>query len=653
VFDLKAHSGKSLVLTALIGLVALALFPFTLISQEMNQEITDALAVGDTILAIELIEKQIELDPSYEYNYLTLGRIYHKQEKPELAEKQFRISVEKNKKFLEGLYALCLVQLELGKVDDAEKNIQNGLKKPKDMEAYFRNGMGLVYMARGEYGKADGELRRAIVLDSTVAEFHVNLGNANFERGVYPLAIDEYEKALQLDTASLDVYFHWAEACLELKDYTCALDKLNIVLQKDSTHAEAWMRAGGIYYKAARSSRNATEAEEMYKNTIGSYKKYLELSDVEPDSTNGRAFYESGMSYLLIRGYENALENFRIVLCIPVEPKDIYFYYAWAFQGTQQYDSAIAQYEKHIEWVKEQGEDYKSGIGEVELYRRIGECYEAKKDHYKTISYYKKSLEYDSTQVRLLYGVAVAYNYIQDYRNALIYYMKRIALGADERFWSIYYNAAMSALYLAERGGQAMMEEEDFGLEDDESAVVEEVDPLKGVDLAQLAVEYLEKVTGEFWEKVMSNERNMKTAVKALNMLGSTYLYQLGECTKGVQSLERVLEVDPENCEARKSLGYAHFGGICPNNYNKALRYLQEALQCKIKEGDDRCKDVDLLLWIAQTYHFRAVDRREAKQKEEAKKDFKAAYDTYLEVLECNPGNKSATDGRDQVKFEF
>ncbi|UCD93757.1 MAG: hypothetical protein JSU69_08265, partial [Candidatus Zixiibacteriota bacterium] len=242
----------------------------------------------------------------------------------------------------------------------------------------------------------------------------------------------------------------------------------------------------------------------------------------------------------------------------------------------------------------------------------------------------------------------------QDYRNALIYYMKRIAQGADERFWSIYYNAAMSALYMADKGGQAMMEDDDLGLdEDDEPVEIEEVDPLEGVDLARLAVEYLEMVTGEFWEKVMSNENNMRTAIKALNMLGSTYLYQLGECTKGVQGLERVLEIDPENCDARKSLGYAYFGGICPNNYDKALRYLMEARTCKVKEVGDQCKDVDLLLWIAQTYHFRAVDRREAKQKEGAKQDFKAAHDTYLEVLKCDPGNKSAIDGRDQVKFEF
>jgi len=71
------------------------------------------------------------------------------------------------------------------------------------------------------------------------------------------------------------------------------------------------------------------KAKDHYKSTIGSYKKYFELSKDEPDSTNGRAFYEAGMSYLILGGYEEALENFRTVLSIPVEPKDIYFYYGY------------------------------------------------------------------------------------------------------------------------------------------------------------------------------------------------------------------------------------------------------------------------------------------------------------------------------------
>ncbi len=651
------NSGRNFKQGWAVLLLLIFVFPLALFSQDIKREISDALEKGDTARAIELLAEEIKLDPSYEYNYYTLGQIYFVRKKFTEAEEQFQIAVEKDKKFWPGLYSLGLVQLKLGKIEEAEENFRRGLKKSKKMKADFHNGMGLVHMAKGEYREADSEIRKAIIIDSLKAEYHLNLGNVNFYSKVYPLAISEYETALQLDTASKEVYFHWAEACLELKDYACALEKLNVVLQKDSTHAEAWMKAGGIYYKAARSSRDPEEANKHYRATIGSYKKYFELSDEKPDSANGRAYYEIGMSYLSpkINGFADAKENFAIVLSIPVVPKDIYFYYARAFHGNKEYDSAIAYYNRHLEWVDTRGPDYNSGIKEVRIYKRIGECYKSLKDRYNTIKYFTKSLEYDSTQARLLFDVAVAYNYVGDYRNALIYYMKRIDLGLDERFWSLYYNAAMSALYLMEKGGSAMMDEEDdLGLDDDEPEEETGPDPLADVDLARLAVEYLEKISIDYWDYVISNEKNHKTAVKALNMLGSTYLYQLGDCQKGLANLERVLEMQPDHCEALKSMGYAYFGGLCPTNYSKALGYLNRAMEClKKQEGWEKCKDVDLSLWIAQTYQFRAIDKREAKQKEESKKDYKSAYDWYLKVLDCKPGKKAAIEGRDQVKFEF
>ncbi len=648
---------KSIFGYALWAVVILtALWPHMSSAQVIKQQITDALTKGDTTLAIRILEEDIKLDPSYEYNYYLLGRIYEKQHKPRQAMEQYQISVDKKGKFFEGLYALGLVQLELGLLDGAEKNFRDGLKKSKDMEAEFHNGLGLLHMARGNLNEADKEIRQALLIKPENAEFHTNLGDVNFANKVFPLAISEYERALELDTASTDVYFRWADACLEMKDYNCALEKLRLVLTRDSTHADAWMKAGGIYYKAARSSRDPKEIKDRFIDAIGSYEKYLELSKAKPDSFTGRAYYETAMSYLMIGGYDKSRDYFRSVISIPVEPRDIYFYYGRSFQGggdTTLLDSAILYYNKHIEWVKAQGEDYESSISNVELYRRLGECYETRKDYFNTITYFRKSLEYDSTDVRLMYGTAVAYNYTGDYVNALIYYMKRINAGVDERFWSIYYNAATSALYLMEKGGVSMNEEEDLGLGEDNPAPA--ANPLEGVDLARLAAGYLEKIANDHWVYVSSKEDYLKTGLRALNMLGSIYLYQLKDCTNAVKYYQKVLEYDAANAEAYKSLGYGYFSGICPSNYSRALEYLGKAAANLRKAGESECSPqmADIGLWIAQSYQFRAIEKREAKQKEEAKVDFKAAYDGYLQVLKCDPGNNAAKEGRDQVKYEY
>ncbi len=639
----------------LIAPIVLLVFlaPAVLLSQEVKQEIAEALTAGDTTLAIDLLEKDIKLDPSYEYNYYVLGQIFVKQKKYAEAEEQFQTALKKNKKFYSGLYALSKVQLRLGKIDEAEKNIKIGLKKSKKMKGEFHNGMGLVYIAKGMYNEADTEIRQAILQDEKIAEYHINLGDANFKSKVYTLAASEYEKALELDTASLDIYFRWAEACLELRDYNCALEKLMTVLRKDSTHIEAWLRTGSIYYMAARSSNSPEEIKQRYIEAIGSYKKFIELSDGKADSVTGRAYYESGMAYLVLHGYEDANKNFATVLAIPVEPKDIYFYYGRSFQGIQEYDSALVYYRKHTEWVEQQDPDFNSAVSDKELFRRMGECYQAKKDHYNTINYFERSLAFDSTQERLLYGTAVAYTLTGDYRNALIYYMKRIALGVDSRYWFIYYNAATAAKYLEEKGGLAMVEDDDLGLDDEEDIVVEPgPDPLEGVDLLQLAVEYLKKIDVDFWDEIYANEKNRKTALKARSMLASTYLYQLSDCANGVAQYEKVLELVPDDCDAMKALGYAYFGGICPSNYTKSLKFLKQARTCAANKGGSECDDIDMMLWTAQTYHFRAVERVGARQKEQAVKDFEAADNWYLKVLKCDPGNAAATDGHRQVKYE-
>jgi len=656
---LKNRKMQGIISTLVILLAATVYLSVPVSAEELKQPIADALNAGDTTKAINLIEQEIRLDPGYEYNYYILGKISEKRHKYGKALEYYQTAVDKKNNFYEGLYALGLMQLELGQLDEAEKSMQRGLKKSRDMEAWFHNGMGLVYMAKGNLNDADREIRQALIIEPDNARFHINLGDVNFANKVYPLAISEYEKALELDTASTDVYFRWAEACLEMRDYTCALDKLRLVLTKDSTFADAWMKAGGIYYKAARSSRTTEDMKKRFIETIGSYEKFISLSNAEPDSFTGRAYYETAMSYFFIGGYDRAQEYFRKVISIPVEPRDIYFYFARSFQGdpeNPQYDSALYYYDKHDTWVEEQGEDYESSVSKAELYRRMGECYQALGNHYSTINFFKKSLEYDPDQPNLLYGVAVAYNYTGDYRNALIYYMKRIEAGMDERYWSIYYNAATSALYLQEKGGVAMTEDEDLGLDEDlEPVETAEEDPLAGIDLAQLAIDYLEKIAVEYWETVQSKERYLPTGIKALGMLASTYLYQKNDCANGVKWYQKVLEYDPNNCEALKSLGYAYYGGICSNNYTLALDYLGRARKCLETTGEQKCSQqmTDVMLWIGQAHQFRAIERTENKQKEEAKADFKAAHDWYEQVLKCDPGNKAATEGKEQVYYEF
>ncbi|MEW6051417.1 MAG: tetratricopeptide repeat protein [Candidatus Zixiibacteriota bacterium] len=638
----KTHRIRSNRPATWLACVPALLLTVAAISQDVKLPIRQALDAGDTTLAIDLINKDIAVDPAYNVNYYTLGRIHYQRGQYEQARQQFEIALEKKKKDYESQYFLGLCYLHLGDLVNAEKTMEDGRKKSKDGRAMFEDGFGLVMMAKKDYQAADKAFRQALVIDEKNALFHIHLGDANLASGVPSLAAGEYQKALETDTGSTEVYFHWAEACLEMKDYSCAIEKLRIVLTKDSTHAPAWMRAGGIYFKAALSTTNREERANRFKETIGSYKRYLELSHAKSDSSTVRAYFETAMAYSNLGGYEEAANYFQQVLSIPYEPRDIYFNYGKALWGLKKFDEAAQTLLKHLDWVAKQGPEYTPTISTGEVYQLLGDCYYYReaRDYVNAVTYYKKSLEFDSTQKRVLENLAVSYHSLKSFAQALTYYDKRIELGIDSSRCNIYKNAGFCALNLA---GNTNVDDEmniDGATGSDTVAAVSSngLDPNK--NYYEVAVEYLQK-----YLVCMPND------VKALSLAGTTYLFQLKDCANGSKMFEKVLTVEPNNCEAKRSLGFAYFGGLCQKNYSRALDFLLAAHDCTVK-AKGACGDVDLILWIAQTYHSRAADRA-ASDKAGSKADFKAANEWYGKVLKCQPGNAVAKKGQNDTQFEF
>ncbi len=636
---LRKHLNYQLVATILTTLLIL-LITSTLHAEEIKAPIANALAAGDTTLAIDILNKDIEVDKSYYLNYFTLGQIYYNQEKFDEAAEQFQKSLKAKKKHYDSLYLLGNTQMKLGDIDAAFESFTLGIKKDKKHKSRFQDGLGLVLMEQEEYSKAETLFRKALVEESNNAMYHIHLGDANFYQGVPSLAIAEYQKALASDTAGLEVYYHWAEACLEMKDYTCAIEKLKVVLTKDSTHAPSWRRAAGIYFKAARSSRSREERKTRFTETIGAYKKYIELSDAKADSAHVRTYFELAMSYSALYGFEDAVEYYDKVLNIPFVAKDIYFNYAKALWGTKQYEKSGDYLQKHLDWVAEQGSEYKSGIKDYEFFQLFGDSYyyRSSKDYMTAINYYLKSLEDRPGQKRIIQNIAVGYHSMKSYAQAIEFYQKRIDLGLTKKSASLLKNAGYCALNIA--NGASGDDEDEEDLEEDGE---EEIEVAGGIDpnlnYYEVAVDYM--------LQYMEQKPNDK---KILGVVANTYLYQLADCANGVKYLEQLAVLEPENCEVKKSLGYAYFGGVCTKNYSKALVYLKDAYKC-ISNSKGKCEDVSLVLWIAQCYHLQGGAK--AEKAKDAKAEYKAAYDWYGKVLKCEPTNKDALKGQKDLVYEI
>lgn len=599
-------------------------------ADELKPEIQSLLTGGDTARAIQMLNNDISVDKSYYLNYYTLGRIYYQREEYTKAKEQFAQAVAHKGKDWSSQYYLGLSYLKLNQLDSAAAVMDEGRKKAKGDSHIFENGYGLVMMAKKDYGEADRAFRKALLTEPKNIEYRLNLGDANFYQGVPSLAIAEYEQALKDNEGSLEVYYHWAEACIEMKDYNCALEKLGLVLAKDSTHASAWLRAGSIYFKAAMSSRSREERLGRFKGTIDAYEHAIMLNGGKADSANVRAFYEIGLAYVQIFEFDSARTHFERVLAIPYEPRDIYFNYGKALWGLKDFEKSAEMLNKHVEIMK-QPDAPETRASEAELYQLLGDglFYRKPADFVGAVDAYKKSLEKDSTQKRALYNIAIAYQSLKSYNQALDYYEKRIAMGVDSSTCTIYKNAAYTALNLAtdQSGG-----EEAGGL-DEETGDAASVQPRDYITL-----------TGEYFDKYLACVPNDTVAIKTA---ANIFLYQLKNCDKGVKYFTDLLAIMPNNCEAQKGLGFAYFGGLCSKNYSKAITYLTGAYGCSAEMR----KDVDLALWIAQAYHLLAADKSAAKQ--DPKPEFKNANEWYSKVLALQPSNSIAKKGFDDTRFEF
>lgn len=636
---------KNRVLVGFLAIFFVAASVAFVYSQNVKPEIEQAIQSGDTALALNLLDREIGLDKSNPWNYYTKGMIFYSRMQYKAASEQFELALDKRSKHFESLYMLGLSYLQLGELDKAEKTMNDGIKKDKKERYRFDDGIGQIMMARKKYAEADRAFRQAIVGDSTNPMYHIHLGDANFYQGVPSLAIIEYEKALQVDTGSLEVYYHWAEACLEMKDYACALEKLRVVLTKDSTHAPAWMRAGGIYFKAGLSSRDRDDRAARFKETIGSYKRYLELSGAKPDSSNVRVFFELAMAYSNLRGYEDAAENFEKVLAIPMEPRDIYFNYGKAIWYNRDYERAAEILLKHLDWVARQDETYVSSIDSSEVYQLLGDSYfyRKPKNFTSAIIYYKKSLAGNPNQARVLNNLAVAYHSVKSYVQALEYYNKRIELGIDSTSASVLKNAGRCAFSIAYTAGD---DEED--LEDLEG--IEEFEEGNGSiqnSSSDPNTNYYQIAADDFEKYLAFDPADTSVAER----LASIYLYQMADCANGVKYYEMVLALDPSNCGAQKALGYAYFlGNICSKNYGKALEYFMKAYRCVTASGGE-CGDKELVKWIAQCHHLWAVEKEQKGQN--ASEDYKNANTWYKKCMKCSPGDKECTDGANDTEYLF
>jgi len=146
--------------------------------------------------AVEVYEDAIHRRISTDIIYSRLGKLYLRLRELDKAVDLMSRANQINPTDLDNLRNLGTGQLQLGRVDEAEKSFR-AIVLQNDRYGAAYNGLGLVAIQRGDADAARRDFEKAFALDSTEVEPLLNLGVLYDKAGNKPLALRYYQQFLE------------------------------------------------------------------------------------------------------------------------------------------------------------------------------------------------------------------------------------------------------------------------------------------------------------------------------------------------------------------------------------------------------------------------------------------------------------------------
>jgi len=220
---------------------------------------------------------------------------------------------------------------QAGDLEKAEAIYQSILEEQPD-EPNALHLLGVIALQSGNYEIAVGYIERAISVNSQVADFFNNCGEAYRGLGKHDLAVARYEQALSINDKYTDAYNNLGNILNHLGKTREAIDNFKHALALKPDFAEAHNNLGNslndlgqseqaidhleqaltIKPEMAEAHNNLGNALHMlgrYQDAIGSYKQALHIrSDYDEAHSNlGGSLQELGRTQSAITHYQRAL----------------------------------------------------------------------------------------------------------------------------------------------------------------------------------------------------------------------------------------------------------------------------------------------------------------------------------------------------------
>jgi tetratricopeptide (TPR) repeat protein len=554
---------------------------------------------------ITLLKARIEKDPSFADLYFVLGKAYYFKGEYEQAEKELRNCLDRKRKHEDAQAYLALTYIAMKKWPEAKSILDDGTTKSKTRKGLFFDILGKYHMARGESTEADLAFRRAIIEESDNLNYKRDLADLSFQNKVYEVAIQMYRDILAVDSTDVITHYKIGYALYYQQKWVEALKSLNTAIRLDSNYADAYQLSGDIYMilgLAASSNGNgdvgesSTQAPDLFKNAIWMYERMLKLGGKATIDVD----YRLGQAYYNVNGFPLAVEYLDKAIATGNAKANAYSLKAKALFRLKQYDQAEAAFTDYETKVTKGDPNYTWSTSDFDYFKERALTYyqlyfEGKKEGVidstlleKAIPYYLKAIDLrDTTQIRETAGLydqlGLSYYYSGKYTEAIPWFEKKVAI--DTLAIKTYQNL-----------GNCYMK----------------------LDQPDKAMEYLNKV--------------VELNPGACSVYQTMFSYYMGKKNRGeaLKVTQKWAQCDTAGYQAYKWLGYFAVTDK-PVRKEATIEYLTKAVRRMEAANVDICKEIDVIVWLAQTYNMYDDGTPQKKQ----------AVDWAKRGLKCDPKNET------------
>ncbi len=232
-----------------------------------------------------------------------------------------------------------------GQLAEAE-TVGAGMLKKFPNSFMVHNVLGSIYGGQGKAKQAVNSFQKALRLDPTVAELHLNVGMLNDQLGNKKAAIISYRKAIQLKPALTDAHYNLGIALQAQGDLEAAAESYRNATNNEPAFFEAHTNLGTIY-----------QAQGDLAAAVESYRTALDIT------SDALTYYNLGTALKNQGELEPAALAFQQAIAMQADYADAYSSLGAVRREQSQFDAAVKSYQRAIELAPDHPEaNYNFGV---------------------------------------------------------------------------------------------------------------------------------------------------------------------------------------------------------------------------------------------------------------------------------------------------